>query len=157
MTISLQTNETLSYMLLKNLLSNDKRHWQKKGDSLLDVTMGSYDSAETCGLVGSFLLSQLQEKFGNKIGLYRDDSLAITDTTTWQTENIKKDICCVFRLQLYRVQLHCTSFWMDAQEIWFCGQSFPDSSFRCRACLVSINLIGGPVDSTVSNKQDSKY
>ena len=50
----------------------------------------------TCKLVGSFLLSQLQEKFGDKIGLYRDDGLAVTDTNARQTENIKKDICRVF-------------------------------------------------------------
>ena len=27
--------------------------WQKKGDTTFDVTMGSYDGAETCKLVGS--------------------------------------------------------------------------------------------------------
>ena len=34
--------------------------WQWKGNATFDVTMGSYDGAETCELVGSFLLSQLQ-------------------------------------------------------------------------------------------------
>ena len=34
---------------------------QKKGNATFDVKMGSYDGAETCELVGSFLLSQLQD------------------------------------------------------------------------------------------------
>ena len=59
--------------------------------------MGSFDGAETCELVGGFLLSQLQTKFGDKIGLYRDDGLAVTDTTPRMTENIKKEICRIFK------------------------------------------------------------
>ena len=45
--------------------------------------------------VGSFLLSQLQHLDVN-IGLYRDDSLAITKATPRDTENIKKEICRIF-------------------------------------------------------------
>ena len=44
-------------------------------NSLFDVTMGSYNGAEICELVG---LSILNKKFGKEnIGLYRDDGLAI--------------------------------------------------------------------------------
>ena len=57
--------------------------WQKKGDTTFDVTMGSYDDAEICELVGSFLLSQLQNI---NIGLYRDDGLAISNATPTDTE-----------------------------------------------------------------------
>ena len=73
-----------------SLLTNIQQQWQKKSSSTFDVTMGSFDGAETCELVGGFLLSQLQTKFGDKIGLYRDDGLAVTDTTPRMTENIKK-------------------------------------------------------------------
>ena len=50
----------------------------KKDDNpYFDVTMGSYDGAEICELVGLYILHVLGEKYGeNKIGLYRDDSLA---------------------------------------------------------------------------------
>ena len=42
------------------------------------VTMGSYDGAEICELVGLFILNKLGQKFGKEnIGLYRDDGLAI--------------------------------------------------------------------------------
>ena len=67
-----------------SLLTNKQQQWQKKSSSTFDDTMGSFDGAETCELVGGFLLSQLQTKFGDKIGLYRDDGLAVTDTTIIQ-------------------------------------------------------------------------
>ena len=52
--------------------------WSKKGNpNLFDVTMGSFDDAEVCELVGLFLLHKLRSKFkNNEIGLYRDDGLA---------------------------------------------------------------------------------
>ena len=80
-----------------SLLTNKQQQWQKKSCSTFDVTMGSFDGAETCELVGGFLLSQLQTKFGDKIVLYRDDGLAVTDTTPRMTENIKKEICRIFK------------------------------------------------------------
>ena len=45
-----------SSILIHNHLS-----WQKKGNTTFDVTMGSYEGAETCELVGNFLLSQLKD------------------------------------------------------------------------------------------------
>ena len=58
--------------------------------------MGSFDGAETCELVGSYLLSKLAPEYGNDIGLYRDDGLAASNKTPRETENIKKHICKVF-------------------------------------------------------------
>ena len=83
----------------KSTLKHKQQPWQKKGDTTFDVTMGSYDGAKTCydgaktcKLVGSFLLSQLQDLNIN-VGLYRDEGLANTNTTPRHTENIKKEIC----------------------------------------------------------------
>ena len=56
--------------------------------------MGSYDGMETCELVGSFLLSQLQDLDVN-IGLYRDDGLVISKVSPRRTENIKKHMSCL--------------------------------------------------------------
>ena len=63
----------------KSLLFNHGRPWIKNNNSnLFDVTMGSYDGAEICELLGLFILNHLGKKFGKKnIGLYRDDGLAI--------------------------------------------------------------------------------
>ncbi len=50
---------------------------QQDSNSLFDVTMGSYDGAEICKLLGLFILNNLGQKFGKEnTGLYRDDGLA---------------------------------------------------------------------------------
>ena len=78
----------------KTYLYHKDERWSKK-DSDFDVTMGSYDGAETCELVGLYILSQMQHLNIN-IGLYRDDGLAIGNNTPRQTEIIKKEICKIF-------------------------------------------------------------
>ena len=70
--------------------------WCKKNLTTFDVTMGSYDGAETCELIGLYILSQLQNLDIN-VGLYRDDGLAICSKTPQQVENIKKEMCKIFR------------------------------------------------------------
>ena len=59
--------------------------------------MGSFDGAETCELVGCYLLSCLTKKYGNCIGLYRDDGLAAFNTKPQQIEKLKKGFCQIFR------------------------------------------------------------
>ena len=80
----------------KAFLFNSDQPWIKKGNKTFDVTMGSYDGAEVCDLVGLYLLSQL----GNLdllIGLYRDDGLAVSNLGPRQTEMRKKRICKIFK------------------------------------------------------------
>ncbi len=91
-------NEKAIIMKAKqSLLFNRSTTWRKRtSDSLFDVTMGSFDGAETCELVGSYLLSQLAAEYGNDIGLYRDDGLAALDKSPRVIENIKKRTCKVF-------------------------------------------------------------
>ena len=63
----------------KSLLFSNEGEWVKKtgNNELFDVTMGSYDGAEICELVGLYLLSKLQPLLGdNRVGLYRDDGLS---------------------------------------------------------------------------------
>ena len=72
----------------KTTLYKDGEPWCKK-TSNFDVTMGSFDGAEICELVGLFLLSQLQYLNIN-VGLYRDDGLAITNQTPRKADKIKK-------------------------------------------------------------------
>ena len=81
----------------RSLLFNDNCAWEKKSaNNLFDVTMGSFDGAETCELVECFLLSLLTKKYGQNIGLYRDDGLAAFNGTPQEIEKIKKGICKVF-------------------------------------------------------------
>ena len=67
--------------------------WIKKKGGLFDVTMGAYDGAEVCELVGTFLLYTLAQKYPKEnMGLYRDDGLSeFKDTSGPKNERIKKD------------------------------------------------------------------
>jgi len=60
--------------------------------------MGSFDGAEICELVGSYILKIIGEKYGNpNIGLYRDDGLAAFEHTSGpQSDRIRKDIIKLF-------------------------------------------------------------
>ena len=84
----------------KSLLFNKKTPWTKKDTKgTFDITMGSYDGAEVCELVGAHILNNLTTKYDNgQIGLYRDDGLAVfKDVTGSQAERIKKDTTKVFK------------------------------------------------------------
>ena len=57
--------------------------------------MGSYDGAETCELIGLFMLAQM-EPLNLNVGLYRDDGLAVSSLSNRDTEQVKKQICELF-------------------------------------------------------------
>ncbi len=60
--------------------------------------MGSFDGAETCELVGLYILFQIREaKIGVDANLYRDDGLAASDKTERQIDNIKKQLVKLFQ------------------------------------------------------------
>ena len=48
-------------------------------------------------MVGCYLLSLLTKKYGQNIGLYRDDGLEAFNAKPREMEKIKKEICIVFR------------------------------------------------------------
>ena len=91
-----QEEREVIFQSKKSSLHSKGQAWTKKGDSQFDVTMGSFDGAETCELVGLYLLSLLQD-LGVDIGLYRDDGLGACRKTPFQMEKIKKQIQKVFR------------------------------------------------------------
>ena len=70
--------------------------WSKKGESNFNVGMGSFDGAETCELVGLFMLHQLKQLNLNQ-GIYRDDALIACQLRPRQVELKKKEICRIFR------------------------------------------------------------
>ena len=86
------------FLSKQSLLFSDDCPWEKKSSaSRFDITMGSFDGAETCELVGCYLLSCLTKKYGNSIGLYRDDGLSAFNSNPQQIERIKKGFCQIFR------------------------------------------------------------
>ena len=81
------------------LYSNGEPWFKKMISNTFDVTMGSYDGAESCELVGTFLLNTIRETLGDtcNLGLYRDDGLLlITRSTPRQSEVTNKKLCSIF-------------------------------------------------------------
>ena len=72
---------------------------------MFDVTMGSFDGAEICDLVGLFLLNILAKRFGNKfVGLYRDDGLAIIQGKSARiADNVRKEMHEIFKTHGLRI------------------------------------------------------
>ena len=114
----------------KSLLFSDDGIWIKKGDELFDVTMGSFDGAEICELVGLFLLFELMKQFGKDcVGLYRDDGLAVFQNMSGpEADRTRKRIIQVFRdngLQItIETNLKCTDF-LDVTFDLATGKYYP--------------------------------
>ena len=83
----------------KSILFSDDSTWIKKNNSEFEITMGSYDRAELCKLVGVFLLHKLSTIIPKKLaGLYRDNGLAILRNSNGpNTDQIKKRIINLFQ------------------------------------------------------------
>ena len=87
----------------KNTLFKDGTPWAKKSSDF-NVTMGSFDGAEVCELVGLYLPSQLQH-LDVDVGLYRDDGLAVPKLSPQNTERMKKEICKIFKQNDYSITI----------------------------------------------------
>ena len=88
-------DKNIIFQCRNSILFNDEKPWNKKGNDQFDVTMGSWDGAEICEIVGLYLLSELS-KLGFQVGLYRDDGLCLCSLNPRQTELMKKKLCKVF-------------------------------------------------------------
>ena len=84
----------------KSLLFSKNKPWEKTiNESLFDITMGSYDGAEICELVGLYILSTLGKVYGiQNVGLYQDDGLACLHKISGPaSDKIRKDMIRTFR------------------------------------------------------------
>ena len=72
---------------------------EKDGAGLFDVTMGSFDRAEICEIVGLYLLDKLQTILGrDSVGLYRDDGLAVIRSKSGRRlDQLRKELIKVFK------------------------------------------------------------
>ena len=112
----------------KSFLYLDDTPWIKKTQSDFDITMGSYDGAECCELVGLFILSKLGDVIqqGN-VGLYRDDGLAVLQGTGPQNERVRKQVFQLFRNLNLSVTIECNITCTDFLDAYL---DLKDSSFR---------------------------
>ena len=80
----------------RSLLYHQNSLWTKN-TNMFDVTMGSYDGAEMCELIGAYMLSLIASKFKDQLGLYRDDGLSVCKATPKEIEKTKQEVSHVFR------------------------------------------------------------
>ena len=95
-----QNNVDIIMHARKCLLFNRDEQWIKKdGNGLFDVTMGSWDGAEVCELVGLYLLNRLQDVLPSvNVGLYRDDGLAFVRSRSGRiSDRVRKEIIELFK------------------------------------------------------------
>ena len=108
--VNISKNDEDTILHARKSLLFDKTHvWIKKEGGLFDVTMGAYDGAEICELVGTYLLSIISQKYNkNDIGLYRDDGLGVFSNTSGpQNERIKKDFVKIFKDKGLDIVIQC--------------------------------------------------
>ena len=93
----------------KSLLYNQNHVWIKKKGGLFDVTMGAFDGAEVCELVGTYMLNLLGERCEKSdVGLYRDDGLALSKNRSGpQNERTKKFIQKTFKDKGLDIVIQC--------------------------------------------------
>ena len=112
----------------KSLLYHQNSPWTKKNtNDMFDVTMGSYDGAETCELIGIYMLSLIAFKFKDEVGLYRDDGLAVCKATPKEIEKTKKEVCNVFKSKGLKIAIDA-----NKKIVHFLGVTFDltDGSYK---------------------------
>ena len=106
----------------KSLLFSNNSSWIKHSTAEnFDVTMGSYDGAEVCELVGLFILSKLNNKIHKEdSGLYRDDGLFILRKTSGKhADAIRKDIIKMFKDMGFQIDIQCNLTQVDFLDVTF--------------------------------------
>ena len=124
-----EEEKTIIYHARKSLLYNNEHVWIKKEGGLFDVTMGAFDGAEVCELVGNFLLHQLSTKFNkNDFGLYRDDGLGVLKNKSGpEAEKIKKEIQKLFKDNHLSITIKCNLKIVDYLDVTF---NLSNSTYR---------------------------
>ena len=91
-----------------SVLFDNGTPWIKKDSSgLFEATMGSYDGAETCELVGIYTLHKLANRIRKEdTGLYRDDGLILLrEHNGRQIDKARKDITKIFKDIGFNIEL----------------------------------------------------
>ena len=90
--------------------------------------MGSYDGAETCELVGTFILAEISNLIPKEnIGLYRDDGLAIISKPASIAESINKKLCGKFKQLGLQITATANSTVTDFLDVTF---DLPKKEYR---------------------------
>ena len=96
--------------------------WKKKDtDTTFDVTMGSYDGAELCELIGIYIQSLITNILSkDNTGLYRDNGLFILrKINKQQTDKIRKKIINIFKNIDFKIEIVTNLVEVDFLDITF--------------------------------------
>ena len=115
----IQEEEKLIYHSRKSLRFKDQETWMKKGGELFDLTMGAYDGAKICELIGLFILYKFQQlNKTNNFGLYRDDGLAVIRNMCGPySEKVKKELRVLFKKFGLNFIIECSKTTVDNLDI----------------------------------------
>ena len=104
----------------KSLLFDGSNTWIKK-QGLFDVSMGAYDGAEVCELVGTYMLNVFSKKYNkNDYGLYQDDGLAVLKKKSGpQSEQVKKNIQKIFKDHGLDIIIQCNMKVVNYLDVTF--------------------------------------
>ena len=102
----------------------------KKDNSLFDVTMGSFDGAEICEILGLYLLSKLAVLLGKEnVGLYRDDGLAVINSCNGPVlDRKRKNIISLFKNESLNITIDTNlieTYFLDVMFNLVTGKIFP--------------------------------
>ena len=113
-------DKKIIYHTHKLLLFNQEQMWMNKGSDLLAASMGPYDGAEVCELIGIFLLNLLGWQYMKNIGLYRDGGLSIFKNCSCpQMEKFKKHLQKVFKNNGLDVIIECNMKVVNYLDVTF--------------------------------------
>ena len=104
----------------RSLLFHVGATWIKKDGSDFDVTMGSYDVAEVCELVGLYMLHLLSQRLGiDFVGHYRDDGATAQILSKKQAGRARKDIIAIFKSCGFTITVEINLPRMDMLDVTF--------------------------------------
>ena len=104
----------------KSLLFHNNEVWTKTNNNThFDVTMGSLDGAETCELVGLYLLNSLRKEIAQEnVGLYRDDGLIIVKNANGHTlDSLRKRIIRIFKNEGLKITIEANLTTTDFLDV----------------------------------------
>ena len=106
----------------KSLLFYKNEAWKKKTtNDCFDVTMGSFDGAEICELVGLYILDSLsQNLIKNDLGLYRDDGLIVLrGKNGHELDKTRKEIIKIFKNIGFQIDININLKIVDFLDVTF--------------------------------------
>ena len=106
----------------KALLFDHKDVWIKNSENpMFDVTMGSFDGAEICEIVGLYLLDKLSVLLHKEnVGLYRDDGLAVVDNANGpKLDKLRKKITTIFKAEGLSITIETNLIETDFLDVTF--------------------------------------